>query len=100
MKKIRLPLEIYATTNAWHITIRARADTVPFWETYWAASTIEQLKASGERTGIRVLVYCLMPDHLHLLIDNPDGADVIKFVRHFKQMTGYSYKRATETQLW
>jgi len=37
---------------------------------------------------------------LHLLVDNESGADLVQFMRHFKQLTGYQYKREHGAELW
>lgn len=36
--------------------------------------------------NIKLLVYCLMPDHIHLLIKTLEGSDIILFVRKFKSI--------------
>ncbi|HUU56658.1 MAG TPA: transposase, partial [bacterium] len=41
-----------------------------------------------------------MPDHVHLLVEGNEEADLIKFVREFKQRTAYNYKKATGRTLW
>ncbi len=38
-----------------------------------------------------------MPDHLHLLLDTED---CIKFIKNFKQITGYQFKTKTGLALW
>ena len=48
-----------------------------------------------------MLAYCFMPDHLHMMVQGQnDLSDLIKFVRRFKQMIGYHYKRTTGESLW
>jgi len=34
-----------------------------------------------------------MPDHVHLLVALPDGASLVDFVRHFKQLSSFRIKR-------
>ena len=41
-----------------------------------------------------------MPDHLHLLVSSEDNSSLKDFVRHFKQLSGYRYKREHGAQLW
>jgi putative transposase len=45
-------------------------------------------------------VYCFMPDHVHLLLGGEEGSDLIKMVKQFKQLTGYSFKKETGERLW
>lgn len=47
-----------------------------------------------------LLAFCVMPDHVHLLLRNLNGEDVAKFVRHFKQVVGHAYKQRHGTNLW
>ena len=48
-----------------------------------------------------VLAYCVMPDHVHLLLEGAsDDADLREAVRSFKQRTGYDWKQRMGTQLW
>lgn len=46
------------------------------------------------------MAYCFMPDHLHLLVEGDEEADLIKFIREFKQLTAYSYKNVAGHKLW
>jgi len=42
-----------------------------------------------------------MPDHLHLLVHGQsERADFIGFMKRFKQLTGFAYKRQTGQSLW
>jgi REP element-mobilizing transposase RayT len=100
VKKIRLPIADYAVAKLWHLTICAADGTSPFVNDGLTRDVIDQLRASSSKCGIRVHLYCFMPDHVHLLVGNPDGDDVIRFVRHFKQLTGYSFKQANGSALW
>jgi len=64
----------------------------------------EVLAQSAERNYFKVWLYCYMPDHLHLLVEGiNDQADLKKFIKDFKQRTGYWYthKEAhTGNKLW
>ena len=51
--------------------------------------------------GFEVLAYCIMPDHLHLLLEGmSDEADLREAVRAWKQRTGYDWKARTGARLW
>jgi putative transposase len=51
--------------------------------------------------SFEVLAYCVMPDHLHLLLEGTaEGSDLREAVRAWKQRTGYDWKTRTGTQLW
>ena len=51
--------------------------------------------------GFKVLAYCIMPDHLHMLLEGmSDEADLREAVRAWKQRTGYNWKARTGARLW
>ncbi len=41
-----------------------------------------------------------MPDHLHILTSGDEKTDLIKFIKKFKQISGYNFKKATGLKLW
>jgi putative transposase len=41
-----------------------------------------------------------MPDHLHLLVAGNDRSSLLRFTQHFKQLSGYAYKKAIGEPLW
>jgi REP element-mobilizing transposase RayT len=41
-----------------------------------------------------------MPDHLHLLVEVPEGVSLQRLVRWFKQMSGYTIKQALGSAAW
>jgi putative transposase len=43
----------------------------------------------------------VMPDHVYLLVTaQREEADLGKFVKHAKQVTGFAYRLATDASLW
>ena len=56
---------------------------------------------TAERERIAVIVYCVMPDHMHLLVDGlDDGAELVPFVKLSKQKSGFEFKQRTGSRLW
>jgi REP element-mobilizing transposase RayT len=48
-----------------------------------------------------VLAYCLMPDHLHTLVEaRSERSDFQAFVKRFKQTTGFRHRHLTNQSLW
>ena len=47
-----------------------------------------------------VTAYCLMPEHMHLVVEVPEGVSLRAFVCHFKQLSGYALKRKTGSLAW
>jgi len=51
--------------------------------------------------NFEVIAYCVMPDHLHVLLEGTsDDADLREAVRAWKQRTGYDWKTRTGARLW
>ena len=66
-----------------------------------AMDVISQILATADRFGFAVVAYCVMPDHVHLLlIAQWEGADLTRFVKHAKQTAGFRYRQATNHPLW
>ena len=62
---------------------------------------LRQLRAASEQHAFAVVVYCMMPDHLHVVAEGRhDASDCLEFVRVFKQRTGFEWKACAGSQLW
>ena len=56
---------------------------------------------AAERFAFGLEALCFMPDHVHLLVSGwREDSDLKRFVRRFKQATGYAYKRRHGERLW
>lgn len=52
-------------------------------------------------TGVRLYAYCLMTDHLHLLVSPAEGHSIIDFVREFKGVsTRMSWDHGLRGKIW
>jgi len=87
----RLPSFDYAGGYAYHIILATRARVPRFENGRLVAFCLDRLAASAERYEFRVLAYCFMPDHLHLLVLGDERARLIRLVQHFKQATGFRH---------
>jgi putative transposase len=48
-----------------------------------------------------VVAFCVMPDHVHLLIEGlTDEADLGRVMHDWKQMTGFEWKQRSGGRLW
>jgi putative transposase len=55
----------------------------------------------SERFHFRIVGYCFMPDHVHLvLIAASEQSDLPRFMKLAKQVTGYEYRRQHVETLW
>lgn len=66
---------------------------------------VEMLAESGGKHGFTIWAYCFMPDHLHFLAEGRyEHSDLKKFIRDYKQRTGYRFLRQKTTgdgnKLW
>jgi len=62
---------------------------------------VEQLMHNAAHFEFSILAYVLMPDHVHVLAEaESERSDFPAFVKRFKQMTGFAYRRQTGQRLW
>jgi putative transposase len=62
---------------------------------------LRQLCELSAEDDFAIFAYCLMPDHVHVVAEGEsDAADLLEFVRRFKQKTAFDWKARTETRLW
>jgi REP element-mobilizing transposase RayT len=63
--------------------------------------TASQILRAAREREFAVTAYCLMPNHVHLLlVAQSVGADLPRFVKHAKQVTGFAYRKAKDRSLW
>jgi REP element-mobilizing transposase RayT len=64
----------------------------------WLVSQILQL---FEPERFAVIAYCVMPDHVHLLLEGlRDDADLRSAMHAWKLRTGFAWKQRTGQRLW
>lgn len=72
-----------------------------FTDSRLVTSVVDLLLQNATKYEFAVFAYCVMPDHLHALIEaQSDASDLQAFMKRFKQMTGFAYKQATRQALW
>jgi REP element-mobilizing transposase RayT len=84
-----------------HVTICA-ANGRPFSDATTAAMVCENVDFYAKKLGYRLYGYCLMPDHLHVLLSpGASGLAVGRWLREFKSFTTRSYQKlAGPPVLW
>jgi REP element-mobilizing transposase RayT len=84
-RQIRLPREAYALAGSvWHVTLAARqVDPPPFANEALRTRIIETIAHRCEAHGCLMHLVCVMPDHIHLLLEvrNDDLVAVIGDVK-------------------
>ena len=62
---------------------------------------VQQLLRAANEQRFSVIAYCFMPDHLHLLIEGTsEDSDGKRFIKGFKQYSGYYYTQKQHDTLW
>ena len=73
----------------------------PFLGTSTAKDITERiLEETRRRQGLRIAAYVLMPEHVHLLTDEPTNGTLATFLQIFKQLTSRELKPSAEKQFW
>ena len=66
-----------------------------------ASRTISALMRTSKDYGFALLTYCLMPDHLHCLVEGLRAdSDCVKWIAMFKQRSAFSHARNHGERLW
>lgn len=66
-----------------------------------AIATAALLARAAASTAFELLVYTVMPDHVHILgRGTQDDANAKGFMQRFKQVSSYAYRQETGRQLW
>ena len=85
----------YFLTFCTHDRLKAFADPEV------AARTLEEFRRTATIERFAILAYCLMPDHVHLLVEGmTEDADLERFAKLAKQRSGGVYRRRRGTRLW
>ena len=87
-KKIRLGPEIYRTVDIpCSVTIATKGRQNFFSDQALAHDFAALLKKVCERNDIPLYAYCVMPDHVHLLISASDTKGITAFIREIKSLS-------------
>jgi REP element-mobilizing transposase RayT len=93
-KNIRLKKEIYSDPNhIFSITICTKDRLPIFSKEQWAKTVVETFQTEPFQNNIKSFAYCLMPDHLHLLV-SPKNGNLIDFIRRWKSYTASLLKKS------
>jgi putative transposase len=73
----------------------------PFLVTTHAKDTVEHLlEQTRNQYGLRIAAYVLMPDHIHLLTNEPSAGTLATLLQVFKQLTARDLKSFQSKQFW
>jgi putative transposase len=88
--------------HVFFVTTCARAGTTPFADERLAHVVVGALQWLRSERGVRLYAYCLMPDHLHVLLQLGSSGDtlgaLVGSIKRFATMA--SWKFGYDGQLW
>lgn len=100
-KTIRLPAENYRGKRLFFVTLCCDGCHIALEESSGAEWLIGHLSTNAAEHDFAVHAYCVMPDHLHLLVEGMnDGCELRRFISSFKQRTAFWYWQRFRTSLW
>jgi len=87
-KKIRLEGDVYKTIGlSCFVTICTKYGRKVFLNKFLANDFLGLVKKHSQKNDVPVYAYCIMPDHVHLLISASEKKDIISFVREIKSLS-------------
>jgi REP element-mobilizing transposase RayT len=97
----RLDKSLYIGVRRYFLTICCDRRRPLFTDPAARELVLTQLRSTSNAHAFAIIVYCLMPDHVHLVMEGKaDSCDLLEFVRLFKQGTAYTWKQRTRDSLW
>jgi REP-associated tyrosine transposase len=92
-KNIRLPNQMYElSSQIFSVTICTKNRRPVFKSEKWAKTLLDSLKTGLFSKQTEHYAWCLMPDHLHLLI-SPRGANLSTVLSAWKSYTGHLLRK-------
>ena len=85
---IRLSADAYADIAAiCSVTIGVKSRARVFANHALAAATADVVRRHAAQTGVSLWAYCVMPDHVHLVLTPSATCDIVSFVGQFKSLS-------------
>jgi len=100
-KQIRLPPDEYLGISISFVTICSEHRIPIFHHASRGNIAIAALRDVSRSLQFLVHAFCLMPDHVHLLVEGTTpGSDLVRFVARWKQQTGYLFRHDLPKRFW
>jgi len=101
-KKIRLSPEIYRAVGIpCSVTIDTKKKQRIFYNQDLAHNFVALLKKVCQENDILLYAYCIMPDHVHLLISASARKGIVEFVREIKSLsTKMAWQHGYNGTIW
>jgi putative transposase len=86
-RRIRLAPAAYANAGEiCSITIAVKGRTPVFASAAVADAAVDVLRRQAAATGVPIYAWCVMPDHVHLILSASPSCDLVTFVGQFKNL--------------
>lgn len=77
--------EIYSIPGTIAHIIIGTENKLPYFKNHALASAFDQLlKKTAKEKEIRLYAYCIMPDHIHIMLESSSDCSIINYVRLIK----------------
>jgi putative transposase len=91
----------YIGFHRYFLTFCTRSRSTIFIDAIIARDTLAQILRTASEEHFSVLAYCLMPDHVHLLVEGTtQRADLRRFAKMSKQRSGAIHALRSRERLW
>ncbi len=99
-KRNRLDGSVYLDPAAFSVTVTTWQRRPVFIDDAEVRRCREMLEDAARASCFRLLAYCFMPEHLHLLVEGLENSDLTRLMKKFKQASSFDYKRRAGQPLW
>ncbi len=100
-KRIRLSPQDYIGKRLYFVTVCCDRRQPVFANEQLGQWLASELCRAAQKANLALHSYCIMPDHLHLLVEGlREDCDLVRFVSSFKQETGSVYSKRFGMRLW
>jgi putative transposase len=100
-KHFHLLRDNYIGRRIYFVTICSATRAPRFLERGWVERVISVMKEEAATAGFLLHAWCLMPDHLHILVEGAaDNADLFRFTTRFKRRTACLCASTGDAPLW
>jgi len=100
-KNIRLTREQYRGRRFYFVTICCAHRRPFFVGSIRPQGFLQRLREAAAANAFAVRAYCLMPDHVHLLLEGlQPSSDLVVLVNHLKASTAFDEKQRSGQALW
>ena len=94
-------VSLYIGMRGYFITINTYNRKKYFIHEHIVFSLVTYLKQVAQQEKFDVVVFTYMPNHVHfVLLGKNESSNVCRFMKSYKQLTGYKFKQTFGSRLW